>query len=243
MIARLNLFWGGGLDLILPPVCPACRGATAHSQALCARCWSEIRFIEPPVCPIYGTPFEHDLGSGALSAESLADPPPFRRARAAAKYDDVARTLVHRFKYNDRPELAAFLATSMVRAGRELFPDCSLVIPVPLHNRRLWKRRFNQAAVLAAEIARATGLPWDPLVLKRVKPTPQQVGLTASQRELNVRGAFQVSPSRQESIAGRHLLLVDDVYTSGATLKAATRALLKGGAASVDVLTFARVLR
>jgi len=201
-----------------------------------------MRFIEPPVCPVYGTPFAYAMGEGIVSAAALADPPPFRRARSAAVYGDVARRLVHQLKYHDRPDLAQVLAMSMRRAGRDLLTDVSLIVPVPLHYWRLWQRRFNQAAVRALRISEAVGITCDPLVLQRIKSTPKQVGLTAVQREENVRGAFRVPPEMRARIAGRSVLLVDDVYTSGATAKAATRALLRGGAADVDVLTFARVI-
>ena len=230
------------LDLVLPPSCPGCRAALADSDALCPRCWAEMRFIEPPICPVYGTPFAYEMGEGIVSAGALADPPPFRRARSAAIYGDVARRLVHQLKYHDRPDLAQVLAISMRRAGRELLGDASVIVPIPLHYFRLWQRRFNQAAVLAQRLSAASGVPFDPLILRRIKPTPRQVGLTAAQREENVRGAFRVPADMRGRIAGRSVLLVDDVYTSGATAKAATRALLRGGAANVDVLTFARVI-
>lgn len=191
---------------------------------------------------VYGTPFEHDLGDGIVSAAALADPPPFRRARSAAVYGDVARRLVHQLKYYDRPHLAEIMATAMRRAGEPLLSAAALIVPVPLYRWRLWQRRFNQAAALAASLSRLTGVPHDPLVLERVKPTRRQVGLSATQRRDNVRGAFRVPDAARARIAGRDVLLIDDVYTSGATAKAATRALLRGGAAAVDVLTFARVI-
>jgi len=228
-------------DVVLPPTCSACRAAVADKNALCSRCWSEIRFIEPPLCPVYGTPFAYDLGEGILSAEALADPPPFRRARAAAIYGDVARRLVHQLKYHDRPDLAGVMATAMSRAGRTLLADCSLIVPVPLYRWRLWQRRFNQAAALGASLSRLSGVPHDPLALQRLRSTRRQVGLSALQREENVRGAFRVPDEKRARISGQTVLLVDDVYTSGATAKAATRALLRAGAAAVDVLTFARV--
>lgn len=228
-------------DLVLPPLCPGCRAAIVDSNALCARCWSTIRFIEPPVCPVYGTPFTYELGPGILSAEALADPPPFRRARAAAVYGEAARSLVHQVKYHDRPDLAEVMAVSMRRAGQALLAECAVIVPVPLYRWRLWQRRFNQAAALGASLSRLTGVPHDPLVLERIKPTRRQVGLTAAQRQENVRGAFRVPEAMRARIARVPVLLVDDVYTSGATAKAATRALMRAGAAAVDVLTFARV--
>jgi ComF family protein len=213
----------------------------ADGDALCARCWSAVRFIEPPLCPVYGTPFAYRLGDGMLSAQALADPPPFRRARAAAVYGETTRRLVHQLKYHDRPDLAEVMAIAMRRAGLALLAECAVIVPVPLHRWRLWQRRFNQSAVLAACLSRLSGVPHDPFVLERLRPTRRQVGLTAGQREENVRGAFRVPDAMRARIAGASVLLVDDVYTSGATAKAATRALLRGGAAAVDVLTFARV--
>jgi ComF family protein len=229
-------------DLILPPTCPGCGGAVADSNALCARCWSMVRFIAPPLCSVYGTPFAHDLGEGIVSAAALADPPPFRRARSATIYGDIARRLVHQLKYHDRPHVAEVMAMAMYRAGQRLLSENTLIVPVPLYRWRLWRRQFNQAALLAAGIARIAGVPHDPLALQRIKATGSQVGLTLTQRKENVRGAFRVPETLRARIAQREVVLVDDVYTSGATAKAATRALLRAGAAAVDVLTFARVL-
>ncbi|SER33084.1 comF family protein [Faunimonas pinastri] len=231
------------LDLLLPPVCPACRAPVGEPHALCARCWSEIRFIEKPYCPVYGTPFAYRLGSSVLSAEALADPPPFDRSRAATAFGDITQDLVHQLKYHDRPEVASFMARAMARAGAELLEGETLLIPIPLHRWRLWRRRFNQAAVLARKIAEMTSTGFDARTLVRIRATRQQVGLSGSQRRLNVQSAFLVPEAMKIRVQGRHVVLVDDVYTSGATVKAATRALLRAGAARVDVLTFARVLR
>lgn len=233
---------GAVVDLILPPSCPSCRAAVADCDALCARCWAAIRFIDPPYCPVLGTPFSYDLGDGILSAEALADPPPFRRARSSAVFGEVTRSLVHQVKYHDRPDLALLMAKAMHRAGRTLLAECSLIVPVPLHRARLWRRRFNQSAVICTHLARMSGLAHNPLALERIKRTRQQVGLNAAQRQDNMRGAFRVRDGQRPAVADRAVLLVDDVYTSGATVKAATRSLLRAGASSVDVLTFARVV-
>ncbi len=237
----MRRLWAGAADLLLPPTCPVCGGAVADSHALCAGCWSTIRFIAPPICPVYGTPFSHEMGEGIVSAAALADPPPFGRARSAAIYGDAARRLVHQLKYHDRPHLAQVMAMTMRRAAPDLLADAMLIVPVPLYRWRLWGRRFNQAALLADGLSKLTGVPVNPFVLQRVKATRQQVGLSAKQRAENVRGAFHTAPRHAPHIAQVRVLLVDDVYTSGATAKAATRALLRAGAASVDVLTFARV--
>ena len=244
--ARLGKAFGGlprrAVDLILPPVCPACRAASGSGAGLCADCWASVRFLAPPLCPVLGSPFAHDMGPGIVSAAVLADPPPFARARSAVVYEDTARRLVHALKYRDRHEVAGFMAKAMIRAGRELLADCELIVPVPLHPRRLWLRRFNQSVLLTDRIGAESGIAVEPMILKRIRRTRQQVGLSVREREANVRGAFRVLPQERPMIAGRRVLLVDDVYTSGATVKAATRALTRGGAAAVDVLTFARVV-
>jgi len=233
---------GRAVDLLLPPACPACRGASGSGAALCADCWASVRFLAPPLCPVLGTPFAHEMRPGIVSAAVLADPPPFARARSAVVYEDTARRLVHALKYRDRHEVAGFMAKAMMRAGRELLVDSELIVAVPLHARRLWLRRFNQAALLADRIGRESGIAVQPMALKRIRRTRQQVGLSGREREANVRGAFRVAMPEKPVIASRRVLLVDDVYTSGATARAASRALMRGGAAAVDVLTFARVV-
>ncbi len=231
------------IDLTLPPQCLACRAPVAEIGTLCPACWSRLRLIERPYCERLGIPFAYDLGQGALSAEAIADPPPFDRARAVAVYDDVARRLVHGLKYRDRLELARWMANWMARAGGGLVGAADVVVPVPLHRRRLWWRRYNQSALLAGVLAETAGKPVANDVLLRIRATAQQVGLTAEERDRNVRGAFRVTAEGKRRIAGRRVLLVDDVYTTGATVKAGTRALLRAGASAVDILTFARVVK
>ncbi len=228
--------------LLFPPVCCGCDRQVAEPGSLCGSCWAKVRFIERPYCPVLGTPFSHDLGAEILSAEAIADPPPFRRARAVAVHEDVIRDMVHRLKYNDSTDLGPWMARWMMRAGSELIADCDIIVPVPLHARRFWFRRFNQSAELARHLSRLSGKPFDPDALKRVKPTRQQVGLGLNERVTNVRGAFKVPDREDIKVRGRNVLLIDDVYTTGATVKAASRALLRSGAASVDILTFGRVL-
>lgn len=230
-------------DIALPPHCLACQVPVARLGALCPNCWRDLRLIEKPYCAQLGIPFAYDLGPGALSAEAIADPPPFERCRAVAAFDQVARRLVHGLKYRDRLELANWMGVWMARAGTELMADADVVVPVPLHRRRLWWRRFNQSAALAKAVAGAGAKRFVPGALLRVRPTAQQVGLSANERERNVSGAFRVAAAGRADVAGRRVLLVDDVYTTGATAKAATRALRRGGAAAVDVLVFARVVR
>jgi ComF family protein len=243
LAAGLMALARGGVNVLLPPHCMACEMPVASSGTLCAQCWGKLRLIERPYCERLGTPFSYDLGEGALSAEAIADPPPFERLRAVAAYDDMARKLVHGLKYGDRLDLARWMARWMVRAGEDVVSGAGVIVPVPLHRRRLWSRRFNQSAMLALAIAEAAGKPFAPTALRRIRPTQQQVGLSARERAENVRGAFRVAEGERITVAGRRVLLVDDVYTTGATMKAATRALMRAGAEAVDAVVFARVVR
>lgn len=233
---------GAGGRLLFPPVCAGCRRLVAEPGALCARCWPSLRFIEAPLCPVMGTPFAHEMGEGFLSAEAITDTPLFSRARAAVIYEGVAGRMVQALKYADRTDLAPWMARWMARAGHELIADADLVVPVPLHWRRFWSRRFNQSAELGRALSERTGLRFAPEALVRAKNTRQQVGLRTRERTENVRAAFAVPEPFRPLVKHRRVILVDDVFTTGATVGAATRALLKGGAARVDVLTFARVL-
>jgi ComF family protein len=228
------------LDLALPPLCPACR-EPVEGRGLCPACWSKLSFITRPYCERLGIPFVYDPGPGILSMEAIADPPAYRRARAAVRFDDISRALVHGLKYGDRLELAPMMGRWISHAGRELLAEADALVPVPLHWRRLWTRRFNQSAMLAAAISTESSVPIAAGALERVKPTAQQVGLSRTERAANVQGAFRVPPEERGAVAGRRLVLVDDVLTSGATVDGCARALLRAGAANVDVLIFARV--
>lgn len=230
------------LDVALPPLCPACREPVGETTGLCAGCWAKLSPIERPFCERLGTPFVYDPGPGILSMQAIADPPSYRKARAAVRYDDIARTLVHAFKYGDRLDLAPTMARWMTRAGAELLAEADAIVPVPLHWRRLWARRFNQSALLAKIVGEKSGTAVIHDTLKRVKATPQQVGLSRPDRALNVQGAFRVAKEDRARIAGRRVLLLDDVLTSGATADTCSRALLRAGARHVDVLVFARVV-
>jgi ComF family protein len=236
----MRAFARATIDLALPPLCPACRQPVAD-QGLCATCWSKLSFITRPYCERLGIPFVYDPGPGLLSMEAIANPPSYGRARAAVRFDEVSRALVHALKYGDRLDLAPMMGRWLERAGQELLADADALVPVPLHWRRLWARRFNQSAALAKTVAARTGLPIATGALTRVKPTIQQVGLSRPQRAANVQGAFRVPEAGRAAVAGRRLVLIDDVITSGATVDGCARALLRGGAARVDVLVFARV--
>lgn len=228
--------------LLFPPVCAGCRRRVSEPGALCGTCWPGLRLLERPWCAVMGTPFTYEMGEGFLSAEAIANPPPFARARAAVVYSGVARRMVQGLKYADRTDLAPWMARWMLRAGAELLADAEVVVPVPLHRWRFLSRRYNQSAELARAIAGLSGLPFEPAAVRRVKRTRKQVGLALGERQENVRAAFAVPPDGEIAVRGRRVLVVDDVYTTGATVSSVTRALKKAGAGAVDVLTFARVL-
>jgi ComF family protein len=229
------------LDIALPTLCVACR-EPVHGEGVCAECWSKLSFIAPPYCPRLGIPFVYDPGPELLSMEAIANPPAYQRARAAVRYDDVARTLVHALKYQDRTDLAPAIGRWMARAGRELLGEADVLVPVPLHWRRGWSRRYNQSGALARVIERQTGVKLKSEALRRIRPTEQQIGLSRKDRASNVQGAFKVATERKADIEGRRVVLIDDVLTSGATVDACARALLRVKAAQVDVLVFARVV-
>ena len=232
----------GLLDLLYPPVCLNCDAPVATPDTVCPACFVQLRPITAPLCPRLGIPFDVWLGDDVVSAEAISDPPPFGRARAAVIYGPVASTIISRLKYGDRPELARFCARLMAIAGHELWADRPVLVPVPLHKERQRARRYNQSAELARVLGQYTGLRVETGLVQRIRKTRQQVGLSGDGRQRNVAGAFAVPPQMLARAAGKRVVLVDDVYTTGATVKAVTRALLKAGAHSVDVVTFARVV-
>jgi ComF family protein len=232
---------GAVLDLALPPLCLGCARPTGAAGTLCLACWQGMEFIARPYCERLGTPFVTDLGPGILSLKAIADPPAFGRARAAARYDATARLLVHRLKYSDRLDLSGAMGRWMVRAGAEILDGADLLVPVPLHRMRFWGRRFNQAGELAKAVSRETGVPVAHEAVKRVKATRSQVGLTSSERARNLSGAFRPGPEAKDLVAGKRIVIVDDVMTTGATLNSLARILRRAGAAEVDALVFALV--
>ena len=231
------------LDVVLPPQCLGCEAIVDEVGALCPRCWNAIQFIAEPVCGACGVPFAYALGGNALCGACVREQPAFARARAAFVYDDASRRLVLAFKHADRTDAAPAFAEWMARAGAELLADAHVIAPVPLHWTRLFRRRYNQAALLAAALGAKAGVPVAPELIVRRRRTRSQGGLGPSARRRNLAGAFAAPPGGADAIADRRVLLVDDVLTTGATAGACSQALLKSGAAAVDVLTLARVVR
>lgn len=236
-------------DVIVPPLCLGCRNPLGSHDALCAACWRQIRFIRAPLCDRLGIPLPYDpsrdfadaAGAPIVSAGALAEPPDWGRARAVAQFGPVMRDLIHAFKYADRHDARALFGRWLAGAGAEILADADALVPVPLHRWRLMSRKFNQAAMLAREVSRVTGVPADMLALARVKATPSQVGLTEAERRRNLSGAFNVPPGARARVEGRKLVLVDDVITTGSTAAACARVLRRAGAARVDVLALALV--
>ena len=210
---------------------------------MCMECLGAVQFISEPFCDACGFPFEYDVGKNALCGACLEERPPFAHARAAFRYDDASRHLVIRLKYNDQIQLAKIYAAWMAASGQELLKVSYYIIPVPLHYFRFISRRFNQSALLAQALSKKSGVKFLPSAIKRTLHTKQQTGLSKNQREQNVRGAFLVVPKYKEIIKGKNILLIDDVYTTGSTIKHCTKALLRAGAAQVNVLTLARAGR
>lgn len=227
------------LDYALPPRCPGCGEIVGADHAFCLGCWGGMRFLGDPCCARCGVPFDYDHGAGAECGACLADPPPFDSARAVLAYGDVARSVALRLKYGRRIGLARLIAGQMARHVPA--PEAPLlIVPVPLHRWRLWWRGFNQSALIARHLGRLTGLPVDNLALLRMRRTQPLRGMTPRMRARVVRGAFALAPG--DAVKGRAVLLIDDVHTSGATAAACARALKRGGAASVHLLCWARVL-
>src|SRR5271166_4223880 len=204
--ARLRAGARHVLNLGLPPLCPTCREPVADQGGLCAQCWSKLSFIARPYCERLGIPFVYDPGPGILSMEAIADPPTYNRARAAVRFDEVSRALVHALKYGDRLDLAPMMGRWVAQAGHELLAEADALVPVPLHWRRLWARRFNQSAALAKVIAAKSGVAVLHGALTRVRATPQQVGLPRAQRATNVQGAFRVAKEHRADVRGRRLV-------------------------------------
>jgi ComF family protein len=229
-------------NLLLPPVCIACRARIENHGLLWGDCFAKIDFIAPPICARLGVPLPYEAGEPCLSAAAIASPPVYDRARAVARYSTTMRDLIQSFKYRDRHEGLALFGRWLARAGAELITDADLIVPVPLYPLRLWWRRLNQSAMLAQAVSRQTGIPADCFVLRRVRRTASQVGLTAEQRRRNVAGAFKLERAHADRIRGKNIVLVDDVITTGATAEACARVLTRAKAARVDVLALARAV-
>lgn len=230
------------LDLILPPLCPLCRKIVSHKNAACSSCWQQLNFISTPFCSQCSLPFETlDLENSSFQkcGACLHSPPSFSNARAAYVYDDVSKKMILSFKHGEALHLTPFLTHALVTAGRDLFRQTDVIVPVPLHWYRLYKRGFNQAALLAQRLGKMIHKPVGLAFLKRIKNTPSQGSLSLENRVKNVAHCFKVCDPSQ--VKDKSILLIDDVITTGATLNACALTLLRAGGKEVNILCVARV--
>ncbi len=231
------------LDALAPPLCPLTNEPVAAPGFLAASAWAHLQFIDDPVCSRCGAPFAHEFGEDLACARCIAEPPDYDTARAAVVYDDASHGLIVSFKHADRTELAPMFAQWLLRAGAGFINRQAIVAPAPLHRRRLFSRRFNQAAILATAVARSCGARFEPMLLERLRATPPQKDLSPDARRRNLAGAIGVRPGKKTIVKGAHIILIDDVLTTGATLSACARAAKKAGARRVDALVLARVVK
>lgn len=229
------------LDFALPPRCPACGVIVEAPHRFCLPCWSKLDFLGDPCCAICALPFDYGEAVERQCAGCLAHPPRFDRMRAAVAYGDIPRQVALKLKYGGRPGVAETMARFM---ARHLDADGEpLLVPVPLHRWRIWRRGYNQSALVATALARQAGAATSLDLIRRVKATPPLKAMSPKARRDALRGAFRVEPERKAEATGRRIVLIDDVYTSGATANGCARALKRAGAARVDVLCWARVVR
>ena len=231
------------LGVILPPRCTLSGEFVDRQGMIAPAAWASLEFISTPLCDTCGIPFEFAVEEKTRCAGCLSDPPPYKAARAALKYGDASRSLILGFKHADKIHIAGSFAPWLMRAGEDMLKDADLLVPVPLHYRRLVARRYNQADLIAKALSRASGIPCKSQALRRTRSTPSQGHLKADERAKNVRRAFAVDPRFSAKIKGARIILIDDVYTTGSTVKECTKALLKAGAAEVSILTLARVVK
>ena len=231
------------LNALMPPICPIADQHIATQGMVGPAGWSALHFVEAPYCRRCGVPFSTEYGEGVECPSCIAEPPAFDTARAAVVYDDASHDLVIGFKHADRTELAPMFAKWMIRAGQDLMTRCSILAPIPLHRQRLAARRFNQSSLLATAIGKQAHIKVAYGELQRVRATPPQQKLSAASRRRNMSGAFAVRRGAAATISGAHVILIDDVLTTGATLSSAARALKKAGARRVDALVLARVVK
>lgn len=232
------------VDLVLPPRCPVSGDPVEEQGMLAPAVWKDMPFIVSPFCACCGLPFDLSLewGGDTVCASCLDDPPPFRKGRSALRYEGAGRDLVLAFKHGDKTHAARCFVPWLVRAGAEFLNDADALVPVPLHPWRLLRRRYNQSCIMARYLGDAIAKPVLADALRRVRSTVSQGHMNSRQRLDNVKGAFAVPETRRRTIAGAHLVLIDDVWTTGATLHACTAALLKAGARRVDALTLTRAV-
>jgi ComF family protein len=231
------------LDAIFPPRCLACPESVSEQGSLCQPCWEKLHPLAPPFCQSCGVPLTPGTPEDSWCGRCLLNPPPYAKARSAMIYEDTAQHLVARLKYADGTALASAMAKWMVQSFHHHFKESEMpdyVMPIPLHWRRLLWRKYNQSGLLAKEFSLLSGIPYECSALRRRFFAPRQTGLSRRGRERNIRHQFDCHPRFNDRIKEAHILLVDDVMTTGATLREASQCLLRAGAGRVSALCFAR---
>lgn len=231
------------IDTILPPRCVVTGEVVERQGMVAPSAWVGLDFIADPFCACCGFPFEFEVDTGSLCTSCLSHEPPFEIARSALKYNETSRSIILGFKHADKTHVVRAFVPWLKRAGGDMLADADFIMPVPLHYWRLVSRRYNQAGLIATSIGAASNVPVLLDGLARVRATPSQGHLTAKERHKNVKRAFAVNTAHKAKIKGKNIILIDDVYTTGATVKECAKVLRKAGAAKVSILTLARVVR
>ena len=230
------------LDLILPPRCFGCGAATSEHHVLCAPCWKNCAFLSAPWCALCGWPFPYELPGQALCPSCSRLPPLFIQCRSVLAYQEGSREFILKLKQGDGTYLAPGLGRLMAHAGQDILSQTDLLVPIPLHWRRLFLRQYNQAALLSYQITGQTNIPTRIGLIKRHRSTKKQGHQSRKERYANVQGAFTIPSHKMHFLKGKRVTLVDDVFTTGATLNECARILLTGGVKEVRALTLARVI-
>lgn len=232
-------------DVLFPPRCQSCRTVAEKltNDLFCAACEEKIRYIRTPLCPACGAPYADSAGSDHLCGDCLTAPKPFAVARSVAVFDGILLEAIHAFKYHNKTGMGTGLGRMMTGdsyTGMDM-QGYTMIMPVPLHIRRLRERGFNQSLLLAKVLSARYAIPLDFVILRRERDTPPQTMMGRKERQANIKGAFGVAD--KERVRKQHVLLIDDVYTTGSTLAECTRVLLNNGAVQVGVLTLARAVK
>lgn len=233
-------FFAKLLNIVLPPICGICKEFVNEENTLCPTCFKQMNFITKPYCKICGRPFEFAVSDDCVCSQCLMEQPLFSKARSVLVYNDASKKLILPFKNGDRLDLAPLLAKMMQRSATDMINETDIIIPVPLHRWRLFKRKYNQSAILAQKLAKIFCKEYSPDALKRIRASPSQGHLTAKERRKNVVNAFHVK--RPEKVYQKSVLLIDDVLTTGATANECAKVLLKSGASQVFLLTIASTM-
>ncbi|MGH1455629.1 MAG: ComF family protein [Alphaproteobacteria bacterium] len=233
-----------GIDVILPPRCPVNGDMVDVHGMISGEVWQNLEFVSAPFCGCCGIPFDFDTDAheGQCMA-CITKPPSYNSARSALRYNDTSRNIILGFKHGDKTHSVHSFTPWLKRAGSDMLAQADFLIPVPLHRARLLSRRYNQAGVIADALSKDTGVRHLPLSLKRVRATPSQGHLKTDERIQNVRKAFAVRKQYESDLIGKNIVLIDDVYTTGATVNECTKVLKKAGVSRVDILTLARVVK